>query len=234
MSISKSKTWAAGAAVLSLLVLVATWFLVIGPKRAEAADLATDTSAAQAQNEQIAQQTELLKAQFATLPQERAALAEIRSQFPSAADVPALLRTLESFAGATGVTITAIQPGAIAPYSPTGADASTAVAPAATPGGLSAIPLTLTVSGTFAQTELFVKQAQADMKRYFLLDTVALSTDQNAGASGATSSVTSTIGGKVFVLPDTAASAAPVGDGASTTVTSNAQTPVAGDSAPTN
>ena len=230
MSISKSQTWAVGAALLSLTVLVATWFLVIGPKRAEAANLMTDTAAAQAQNAQVAQQTELLKAQFATLPRERAALAEIRSQFPSASEVPALLRTFEAFAGAAGVTITAIQPGAIAPYTATGDASTAATPPVTTTGGLSAIPLTLTVSGTFAQTELFVKQAQADMKRYFLLDTVALSNDETAAAAGATSSVTTTIGGKVFVLPETATAA--TGGVAATTAT--AQTPASGDTAPTN
>ncbi|WP_337062735.1 type 4a pilus biogenesis protein PilO [Kineococcus sp. G2] len=218
MSISKTKLWTAGAVLVSLALVLATWFLVISPKRAEAADLATDRAAAEASNASIRLKTEQLQAQFATLPERRAELAEIRSEFPSEAEVPTLLRSLEQHATSAGVTLVSITPGALAAYVP-GADPAAATTPTASGATISALPVTVAVSGSFAQTELFVKQVQADMKRYLLLENASLAVEDSA--AGETSAVTTTLIGKIFVLPVTST----VTDAPAVTATAPALTP---------
>ncbi|MCI2239012.1 hypothetical protein MO973_29875 [Paenibacillus sp. TRM 82003] len=218
MSISKTKLWTAGAVLVSLALVLATWFLVISPQRAVAADLATDRAAAEASNASIRLKTEQLQAQFTTLPERRAELAEIRSEFPSEVEVPALLRSLEQYATSAGVTLVSITPGALEAYTP-GVDPAAATAPASSGTAISALPVTVAVSGSFAQTELFVKQVQADMKRYLLLENASLAAEDSA--AGTTSAVTTTLIGRIFVLPATGA----VTEAPAATATTPALTP---------
>ena len=190
MTSNKNTAWVAGAGVLALLMLVASYFLLIAPKRAEAADLATQTESVKAGNATIEQRTELLKAQFATLDTQRGELSQIQSTLPGNAEVPQLLRTLEGYAGTAGITLVSVAPGTPENFGTDAADPTSATAAVD-------IPLTITTSGSFAQTELFVKNVQADMGRYFLVDNVTLQV-----ADGSTAGVTSTISGKIFVLRD--------------------------------
>lgn len=214
MTRTKDTAWIAGAGVLALLVLAASYFLLIGPKRAEAADLATQKVSVEQNNAAIVQQTALLKAQFATLGQQKAELAAIRSTLPASADVPALLRQLSDYAASSGVTVTAVTPGTAAAFNGAGA-AGTADASS----GIVSIPLVVTAQGSFAQTELFVKSLQADMQRYFSVsDVVVARGEDQASTTGNT--LTSTVTGQIFVIKDTASPAA-----ASTTATQTAAVP---------
>jgi hypothetical protein len=50
---TKSRKWTAGTVVLCLLFVTAAWLLLIGPKRAEAAELRQQTSDTQASNQTL-------------------------------------------------------------------------------------------------------------------------------------------------------------------------------------
>ena len=111
MLANKSRTWVAGTMVLCLLLAVASWFLLIGPKRAQAADLEAQTVTVESQNQQIEARIEQLKVQFAELPQRQAELAAIRQAMPEDAALPTLVRDLDAIAEASGVTLMTLSPG---------------------------------------------------------------------------------------------------------------------------
>ena len=193
MKSSQNTLWVAGAGVLAALLVVASYFLLIAPKRAEAADLADQRAGVEQSNAQLEAQTAQLKAEFATLDEKRAQLAQLQSTLPSDADVAVLLRQLQSYAGTAGVTIAQVTPGTAEEFNP---EATASGAAAAASSGIVDIPLTVAVSGTFPQTELFVKNVQADMTRFFLVTGVEVAPD----TTGVVGAVTTKVTGKVFVL----------------------------------
>jgi type IV pilus assembly protein PilO len=185
-------TWIAGGAVLAVLLVVGAWFLVLGPQRAQAQDLATQTNAAKAQNQQIADKTAQLKSLAAQLPDRQKRLAEIMAAMPSSDDVPGLLRQFATSATSAGVELTSVTPGTPALWNAT-------ATPKAGEPTVVAIPVDLTFSGTFPQSELYLKQLQADSTRFLLLDSVSVAA---GGTAAQGSAVTVSLSGKVFVLAD--------------------------------
>ena len=65
---SVTRKWSLLAAVLVLAIVAAGWFLLISPKRGEAAALRADTVTQEEANQRLLQQLEVLKAQQADLP----------------------------------------------------------------------------------------------------------------------------------------------------------------------
>jgi Tfp pilus assembly protein PilO len=227
MSMSKTRLWVIGTAVLSVLLVVAAYFLLIGPKRAEAAELRQQTEDTQASNAQLESRIEQLKAQFAELPQRQAELAAIKQAMPEEAALPTLVRDLDKMAGGAGVTLMTLAPGQPVAVTPPAA-AAPAPAPAATGDGdstpapaataaapaptdlLVSVPVSVTVVGDFYESELFLKALQADMPRAFLVQTLSVQSEKEAEASGGkpatkNGDVTTTITGSVFVLKPAAA-----------------------------
>lgn len=187
--------WIGGAAGLALLALVASYFLFIGPQRAQASDLATERVAAQDKNAQIVAETDRLKTQFATLGERKAELAALLAKFPAEQDVPALMTQLSAYSGGSGVTITELTTGTPALHAGTTAAEQTS--------GLTIVdvPVSLTVAGSFSGTELFLKNIQADMQRYFTVTSVTATT----GSEIAGGSVSTKVEGVVYVVRDPAA-----------------------------
>lgn len=172
----KMKQWVALTVVGVLAVMAAGWFLLISPKRAEAADVRAE--AEQARTEAALLQTELamLKAQAKTLPQVQARLAAVAAKIPDNPALPALIRALSKAADDAGVELVSLAPGAPAPVlaaAPTAQVTPTAgavgapvagAAPAAASaaaGTLNAIPLTLNVVGGYFQIEQFFDRVES-------------------------------------------------------------------------
>ncbi|PRY17913.1 hypothetical protein [Kineococcus rhizosphaerae] len=224
MTSSKNTAWIAGTGVLAVLILVASYFLLLAPKRAEASDTVTQAAGVEQNNVTLAAETERLKAQFATLGEQRAQLAAIQSELPDSSQVPTLIRQFTAFAGATGLTVTEIAPGSLTPYVAPGTSADAAAGTTmGTGSGISALPVSVTVSGSFAATELFVKNLQADMHRYMLVDSVDLTREDGA--------LSTTVSGRIFVLAaaataatGTSAGTTPAADSTTTTETTSAST----------
>ena len=201
MKSSQNTLWVAGAGVLAVLLVVFTYLFVIAPQRTEAADLATQRVSVQDNNAAIQQKTAQLASEFETLPQKRVELAQIEATLPAQAEVPALLRSLEAYSTSAGVTVTQIAPGEPTPF---GGDTATK---SAVPTGIVQIPLTLTVSGSFPQVELYLKNLQVDLPRHLLVQGVTVATETTGTASG----VTATITGSIFVIQDESTAAATTG-----------------------
>ncbi|WP_432498596.1 type 4a pilus biogenesis protein PilO [Kineococcus auxinigenes] len=217
MNGSKNTVWAAGTGGIALVMLAATYFGLVAPQREAAAEVREQTAGVVQSNLAIEQKTELLAAQFATLDEQKARLAEVRATLPGEAQVPTLLRQLEGYAASAGVTLTAVTPSAASAY-------ATDTAATTDTSGLVQIPLAVTATGGFGQSELFVKNLQADMARFFLVEDVSVTAGGQSASSG---DVTTTLTGRIFVLGDattSTATAEPVTTGSTATGTADATT----------
>jgi len=191
---SRSRTWTVGAAVLALAVFAAGWFALIGPKRAEAADLQTQAVEQQEANARLQSKIKLLQTQAADLPAQQAKLAEIRTRIPESPGLPALVRSLTDLAQRAGVELYSLEPVAIEPVeavvpttaTPTASDTEStteeasgdAAAPAAKPAPapastLTAQPLNVIVVGSYFGVEQFLNLAE-DLQRSFLVTGLTL------------------------------------------------------------
>ena len=209
-----TRKWVAGAVAASLLLVTGSWFLLISPQRAQAAQLREQTATQQSANAMIRLRTQQLRAQFASLPQRRAELAEIQQQFPASTEPSALLRQLAAVADDAGVSVESITPG---PLQPLGGAAGTTSGTAAGAGtgstpDVQAIATTLVVNGGYAELTLFLQKLQGSMRRAFLVESLTLAPGQASTSAAATSDtrLTLTVTGKVFVL----AAASAAGSGA--------------------
>src|SRR5687768_14666229 len=105
-----TRKWSALAVLLVAAVFAASWFLLIAPKRSDAADFRSQAVEQDAANERLVQQLEVLKAQAADLPKQEAFLAQIRRQLPDNPALPALIRNLTTAANKSGVDLTSLAP----------------------------------------------------------------------------------------------------------------------------
>ena len=228
---SRTARWSVSTAVLCVALLVAAWFLLITPRRAEAGTLADERTSSEQQNAMLEIRIAQLKAEFAQLPATQAVLAAIREQIPAEADMPALVRDMHAMAGATGLTLESIAPGeAIELGSGGGSGGRAATGTGTTSGsasGLIGIPVTIVIRGDYFQEVAFLQQVQTQLKRSVLITGLELGPAQEAGAEG---QIEISVTGQVFVMPqdDTASTS---GTGTSSTGTSSTGTSSTGTQA---
>jgi Tfp pilus assembly protein PilO len=183
MLASPTSRWSAGAVLLTLLVLVASWFLLIGPRRDQASTLTGQTMSAQSQATSLQTQIAQLKSDFGNLPKHKAELAAIKQQLPAAADMPSLVRNLQDYAAAAGVSLDSLAPGTpvIFGAGAGGASAGSGTTGLVQAGGVVEIPLSMSVSGDYFEDALFVKALQTKLARAFLITGLATSQDASSG-----------------------------------------------------
>jgi Tfp pilus assembly protein PilO len=223
----KLKQWVALAVAASMAVLAAGWFLLISPKRDEAADLRAQAADKRTSNTTLAGQLEVLKAQARDLPAKQAELALVAAKIPDNPALPGLIRQLMEAAGGAGVDLVSITPSEpvlrapAAPAQPTAeggaAQVDGAAAPAPDPaapapagpaGTLAEIPLSLNVVGSYYEIQAFLSRAE-DLGRALRVNELQLvpgsaptAGDTGAGAVELGKSLTATINGFVFMAAD--------------------------------
>jgi len=236
---TRTTRWAALTACACIAVLAVAWLLLISPKRAQAADIQDQAAAARAQNDALEVKIAQLRAQFATLSQNKADLAQVYVQMPKAAQTPEFVRSLDAMANQSGVVLKSITPGP-ASYlatstgstgstgSGTGsgsASGATGTNPAAGTGSAAAgsaagavrvvsIPVVIAVHGDYFQTVLFLKKLQVDLPRAFLVTGLQVNQAAGSASTGGTAGIVDlSITGKVFALPDPATPSGSVAGG---------------------
>ncbi|HET9945866.1 MAG TPA: hypothetical protein VFR56_09450 [Actinomycetes bacterium] len=107
---SVTRKWSLLAGVLVLAILAAGWFLLVAPKRTEATDLRDQVVSQDEANTRLRADLEMLKAQQAELPQQRAELAVMRKQIPDNPALPTLVRNLTEAGRKVGVSIDTMAP----------------------------------------------------------------------------------------------------------------------------
>jgi type IV pilus assembly protein PilO len=105
-----TRKWSLMAAVLVLAIVAGGWFLLVSPKRSDAAALRADIVTQDEANERLVQQLEVLKAQQADLPRQRARLAVLGTQIPDNPALPTLIRDLSKAGRKVGVSIDTMSP----------------------------------------------------------------------------------------------------------------------------
>jgi Tfp pilus assembly protein PilO len=182
MLATRTSRWSAVTAAICLLILVATWFLLVSPKRADVTRINEERVSAEDANLGLERRIADLRKQYGELEARRAELAGIRAQLPPSADVPDLVRNLSTLASDAGVELLSVAPGA----------------PRVLDEGLpsvAGIPVTVEASGGYTEDTLFLKYLQTRLNRVFLITNVSVSRGEVAAATTsptATGTATST------------------------------------------
>lgn len=190
---TKARIWVGGTVLLSMLLVIATWFLAIAPQRSEAASLREQLVSQQAAADQVRFKTQQLRAQFASLPERQVQLAQIKQQMPENPALPKLVRDLSTYADAAGVSLLSVAPSAPAPIVASG---PAAAAPASASDPMQQITTTVTATGTYAELTLYLQKLQSQMARAMLVDDVQLA----KASEGTAGTLQMTLTGKVFIL----------------------------------
>ena len=124
----------------SLVVLLGGYFLLVGPKRSQAAELRGAAALQVSANSALELQLAQLKAQARNLPKEQARLAAVAARIPTNRALPALIRALNDAAKGAGVELLSVSPGASTLVTPTVVAAPVVSPSAATTGNPAAPP----------------------------------------------------------------------------------------------
>ncbi len=186
------RIWMIGGAVVVALLVVAGWFLLIGPRYTAADDVRAQTEDTQVQLISLRKRITELKKQQADLGTIEAALAKKQKALPADSGVPAFLRQLQDAGTATSVDVT-------------GVSVSTPVQMVNLPTVWS-LPITLTAQGTSTALESFLTTLQTGQARAVLIEKANLSpqADTTTTTGADTGSLLSlSISLKAFVAPAT-------------------------------
>src|SRR5919107_1682724 len=85
-----------------LVVLAAGWFLLVSPKKSDAAALRTQTEQVSVDNAALSTKLQVLKAQAKALPKQQAKLAAVAAKIPDNPALPTLIRDLTAAADDAG------------------------------------------------------------------------------------------------------------------------------------
>jgi type IV pilus assembly protein PilO len=202
---TKTRLWLLLTAVVVVAVLAGGWFLLVSPKRAEAADLGAQTAATEQQISALRSKLTELQDKQRNLPAQQAALEAISKQIPSDPALPALIRALTNAGRSSGVDLMNIAPGAPAPLGAVGGTTGTA---AATQSPINVITVTVAAKGSYNQVQQFVQRLES-LQRAFLVQGFQLAPDTAAGSSGtASGDLLLTVNGQVFTSAGPSATAA--------------------------
>jgi Tfp pilus assembly protein PilO len=212
------------AVVAMVVVALAGFFLGVQPQLAQAANDRVEQTSVDATNRVTAAELARLKDRAKSLPALKAELAKLTASVPSGANMSSFYGAVDGVAASSGVKVSAITTSdAVAYTAPVAADAdaeeatpeapATATAtgeptaaattpltdPAISGKNFSAIPVSVSVDGSFDQALAFVGGLQ-DGARLFLVNTVSSSAAQDSTDQTAAPSTTWTFGGYVYVL----------------------------------
>lgn len=230
MAAPKAGPWIAGTVAVSLVVVLAGWFLMISPIVASASETRAQAQAQEDQNALTQVRIAALAEQFGQLDQLKAELAAMRVQIPTSYDLASYQRELSNLAATSSVTLTSVETGLATPFVPVGAAAPApapaadeaaapaaegeAAAPAATGPvgveGLYAMTTNLNVVGTYPNVLAFLQSLQTGSQRLFLVESLsgtALDASEASAGRPATSpgDLELAVTGSLYVLTETRA-----------------------------
>ena len=208
----KLKQWVALTVLACLGIAAAGWFLLVSPKKAEAADLQAQTASQESTNAGLRTQFEVLKAQAKDLPKKQADLARVAAKIPDNPALPSLIRALTAAAASAGVELVSVTPGppaaavvvapavVAAPADPAAAPAPAPADPAAAApapgaavpaasaaGTLAAIPVAINVVGGYFEVAQFMSNLEGLPRALRVTNlTLAPGTSPVAGAGAST------------------------------------------------
>lgn len=226
MTMNTARLWTFGSVLVIVALLAGTWFVGISPRLEEASAANETRATVSAQNQVQSVNLVSLKEQFEKIDELRGKLDALRAAVPSDADLADLISEVNALANGAGVTVTSMafaDPVAYAPAETPSEDPQLlAAVSSVSPESFFALPVQLSISGSYAQAMAFVHSLQAG-ERLFLVHDLALS----SGTMSNEAAVELSMSGQVFVLLDASDVAPPV-DG---TAAPTAVPPVEGETA---
>ena len=210
MRVSGASKWYLGAALASLMVLMAGWFLLVSPQRATAEEISVSADERAAANVVTQRQIDSLKVQYKNLPELEQQLAAIRARIPGAPNMPSVVRSVSAKSVTSGVKLVSLVPSTPQPLDTgTGTDAGDLTAP----GQVNQYPVSIVVEGRFANVRLFLLSLEG-LQRSFLVTGIDVArADDSAKPAG---TLTATVTGRVFTAnpgaPVVAKAQAPAGE----------------------
>ena len=193
-SLQSRRAWLAGGAVLAVLIVAASYFLVILPKLAAASDTRAQARDNDVTNSRLVTRRAALARQERGIATMRADLSAALTALPSTSALPEFTHEATHAATATGVTLQNISIGSLTPVAPTAAapaatDSATSATATTTPAAGSTassatqyqISVTLTTSGPTDKQLAFVKAVQNGSRRALITSTSFSGTGSKIG-----------------------------------------------------
>ncbi|GHG52277.1 hypothetical protein GCM10011331_16820 [Flavimobilis marinus] len=206
-AVNRTSTWVGAAAIVSVLVLVATWFLGVAPALDEASVADEDRETTELRNAQLQRTITQLKADFARMPEFEAELEQLRKHVPASAQLDEYNAIVDEYAKRHDVVVLSIEAGAATAVLPiAGPDGGASTSPLA---GLYAVPVTITTLGDHDDVTRFMDELQLKTERLMAVQGLVLTRQGDAPESNgrpATSPDDSeqVLVGHLFVLSETA------------------------------
>lgn len=158
------RLWMAGGALAAAVLLALGWLVMISPERATAAELRVQTEATEISLIKLRHRLAELQEQNGRLGEYQAQLDAHQLALPASTAVPELLRQLQRNGSRADVTVSGVSVGTPVPAK----------------GTVTALPISLTVTGTATNVEKFVVELQDVGPRAVLINTAAL-TEEGEG-----------------------------------------------------
>lgn len=228
----KMRQWTVLTALGVVGVLAAGWFLMVSPQRSHASDLRTQAASEQQATAGLQSQVNQLKQQQKGETAQQRELAKIAAQIPDNPMLPALIRELSSAAHQAGVSLDSLspsQPTAVAAAAPAPAPVASGTGVTAAPAvaaPLDAIPVVITVTGSYFNIETFMRQLE-HLTRALKTSGLTIGPSSGGTAAGAAGSAPNALSGQIQATVYESPSIAPVGTTAQTAapVTSQSSAP---------
>jgi type IV pilus assembly protein PilO len=177
----KLKKWVALTALAVFGISAAGWFLLVSPKKSEAADLNAQAVSQDDDNDVLRNSIKTLQVQAKDLPKQRTKLAAVAAKLPADPAIPRLIRALTAASDASGVKLVSLTPGTPVPVVSGPASAATpATAGAAV--GLTRIPIQLSVYGGYFEAQQFLAELES-LPRAFRVTGVTLAPGADPGTT---------------------------------------------------
>jgi Tfp pilus assembly protein PilO len=209
---TRTRQWVLLTAVAAVVILAAGWLLLIKPQKAKVSSLHTQTTQQQQANQLLLTQIQALQVAEKNLPEQQLLLAKFSTEIPDNPAEPTLIRQLSTAASSSGVDLSAITPGGAAPVAVNapppaqtpGSTASTSAA-AATPAlSLYELPLTLQITGPYANIESFFSSLERLPRALLVMGfTVGAGSSSGAPAAGP-NTLSAGLNADVFYAPGSA------------------------------
>ena len=218
----KLKQYVTLTVLAAVVILAAGWFLLVSPKKGEAAELQAQAAQQTTANSVLETELQVLRIQAKELPKKQAELARVAAKIPDNPSLPALIRALTAASTSAGVEFVSVTPSppaalaaptAVAPVAQAEPAAATATGPtppavvapktAGTAGELALIPVAINVVGDYFEIEQFLANLE-NLPRALKVSNLTLVPGSSPTAGATTSTDTgrtlvSTITGSVYM-----------------------------------
>ena len=200
MNDAKQRYWIVGGVLGAVVIVAATWMMLISPMRSNTSALHNQRAAADLTNVQLRSQLKALKQKSDHIDTLRAQLQAAVDGLPGNSGIAAFTREVSSAAATTGVTVGSITVGDMVPYEATTAGRASG----AKTGQLQAAPVSITSYGPAKNQFAFIQALQTGTRRT-LVTTAQVGPGTNSVVASIDPSSTLTTTLTVFESPTTPA-----------------------------